>query len=230
MFLLQDKRTAFLVLLALFQVRKVGMLDLSLPSRALYLIFYVDITECIASTSTFKIVNCLCMIICFADTTGGNSTSCSQLESVIIVVILPMSKTDFIANKDRYIASVASTANVTKENVEVLTIDEVSTRSSRDISRLLLATSAVRIQTSVLIAIGQHTNFEDQSLLNSNLNKNGLPSGRLIVLPSGPLSTSLATPVAVASLVFVITTPAPESGCGELFLPLKPLPPPPYLP
>jgi hypothetical protein len=42
--------------------------------------------------------------------------------------------------------------------------------------RLLLAT-AVNVQTSVVTAIGQPTNIKDQSVLNSNLMKNGLPSG-----------------------------------------------------
>uniref|UniRef100_A0A7S0QWG2 NAD(P)(+)--arginine ADP-ribosyltransferase n=1 Tax=Cryptomonas curvata TaxID=233186 RepID=A0A7S0QWG2_9CRYP len=101
-----------------------------------------------------------------------------------------------------YIASVASTAGVNRENVKVLGIEEVSARSSRIITgRLLLATS-VHVQTSVLIPVGQQTNIKDQSLLNTNLNKNGLPSGTLVVQYTYTSATNL-------------TTPAPGSGGSE---------------
>eukprot|EP00291_Cryptomonas_curvata_P014552 CAMPEP_0172154500 /NCGR_PEP_ID=MMETSP1050-20130122/2073_1 /TAXON_ID=233186 /ORGANISM="Cryptomonas curvata, Strain CCAP979/52" /LENGTH=288 /DNA_ID=CAMNT_0012823231 /DNA_START=411 /DNA_END=1277 /DNA_ORIENTATION=- len=113
-----------------------------------------------------------------------------------------MTKTAFIAKEDMYIASVASTAGVNRENVKVLGIEEVSARSSRIITgRLLLATS-VHVQTSVLIPVGQQTNIKDQSLLNTNLNKNGLPSGTLVVQYTYTSATNL-------------TTPAPGSGGSE---------------
>jgi hypothetical protein len=121
------------------------------------------------------------LIKLYAGIQEDGSTSCSQTESVIIVVTLPMSKADFIASEDKYIESVATTANVTRKYVKVLSIDEISTRSSRNISGRLLLVTAVRVLTSVLIAIGQHTNITDESVLNRNLIQNGLPHGTLVV-------------------------------------------------
>ena len=97
------------------------------------------------------------------------------------MISLPMTKTAFKAIEEKYIASVATTAGVTREKVKILSVDEVSTRSSSGINgRLLLATS-VYVQTSVLVPLGQQTSLQDQKVLNSNLNKNGLPSGALVV-------------------------------------------------
>ncbi len=105
-----------------------------------------------------------------------------------------MTKTVFVASQDKYVASVARTAGVNPGSVKILSIDEVSTRSSKIItSRLLLATS-VRVQTSVIISMGQPSNLRDQSLLNSHLNENGLPSGTLIVQSTSNSILDLATP------------------------------------
>jgi hypothetical protein len=130
---------------------------------------------------------------------SGSPTSCAQTENVVIVVTLPMSRTVFIAIEDKYIASVATTAGVIRENVKILSIDEISGRSSKILTRRLLLATSVRVQTSVLIEIGQRSNIKDQSVLNSNLNKNGLPSGTLIVQ-----STYLPADYT--------TTPAPGAG------------------
>jgi hypothetical protein len=130
----------------------------------------------------------------------GNGVSCLQQESVetiFIMVTLPMTKADFIANQDKYIASVATTAGVVPENVKILSIDEVSTSSRIITARSLLATSVI-VQTSVMLALGQQTNIKDQSLLNNNLKVNGLPSGTLVVQYT---YTSIAN-----------VTPAPLSG------------------
>jgi hypothetical protein len=163
----------------------------------------------------FRFTSHLCLIISYAGIQGNGSTSCLQMEAVVFVVILPMSKTDFLANEKLYIASVASTADVNSENVKILSIDEISTRSASS-GRLLMAVS-VNVQTSILIASGQHSNINDQTLLNSNLNKNGLPSGRLIMQSA---YLAIATPAATASSVFVTnTTPAPKSGCSDGELP-----------
>ncbi len=134
----------------------------------------------------------------------GNSipASCSQSEIIVIVVTLPMTKSVFIANEDMYIASVAVTAGVLRENVKILSIDEVSTRSSRIITGRLLLAASVRVQTSVQIAAGQQTNIKDQTVLNSNLNKNGLPSGTLVVQYNYVSGVS-------------ITTPAPGTGGSD---------------
>ncbi len=119
-----------------------------------------------------------------------------------------MTKTIFVANQEKYVASVARTAGVNQENVKILSIDEVSTRSSRIITaRFLLATS-VRVRTSVLVPTGQQANIKDQSLLNRYLNENGLPNSTLTVQSS-------------PDTVFDVVTPAPldkGSGAGSPIL------------
>jgi hypothetical protein len=130
----------------------------------------------------------------------GNKSrvSCSKsenVETIVILVTLPMTKAVFLSNQDRYIASVAATAGVLPENIKIVSIDEISTRSSRIITaRLLLATSVI-VQTSVLIAVGQKTSIKDQSILNSNLNGNGLPSGTLVVQDADKSVADVTTPV-----------------------------------
>jgi hypothetical protein len=116
--------------------------------------------------------------------TQGNSilAYCSlPSETIVLMISLPMTKTAFVAIQDIYIASVATTAGVIRENVKILSIDEVSTRSSRIIAGRFLLSASVRVQTSVLIPVGQQTSIQDQTALNRNLNKNGLPSGTLVV-------------------------------------------------
>jgi hypothetical protein len=127
---------------------------------------------------------------------------CIPSETIVIVVTLPMTKTEFFAIEDKYIVSVATTANVIRENVKVISIDEISTRSFRMIlGRVLLATS-VHVQTSVLVGAGQQTltDINFQSELNRNLNKNGIPSGSLVVQYKKVASVD-------------ITTPAPDLVC-----------------
>ncbi len=146
------------------------------------------------------------MIICDAGIEGNSShgpTSCSKMEVVVIIVTLPLTKIIFILNEDKYIASVATTAHVFPQNVKILRIDEISTRFSRTITGRLLLSTSVRVQTSVLIAIGQQTNIRDQSVLNGNLNKNGLPSGTLVV------QNFLSSVVDVSTLTL---TPTPSPG------------------
>ncbi len=148
----------------------------------------------------------MCIIFDHAAGLQQNSSLafCSQSETIIIVVTLPMTKTIFIASEQKYISSIAMTARVIPENVKILSIDEVSMRSFRNISRRLLLGSSVKVQTSILIAIGQQTYIKDQSVLNSDLNKNGLPSATLVQYTH----TSVGD----------VTTPAPEpkvSGSSE---------------
>lgn len=91
-----------------------------------------------------------------------------------------MSKADFLAGEGKYIRSVAITAGVPSEFVKVLGVDEISTRMFKLASRKLLATS-FNVKTLVLIPSGQQTSITDQSALNANLVKYGLPSGTLVV-------------------------------------------------
>jgi hypothetical protein len=132
----------------------------------------------------------------------GNNTavSCSNsetIETIVIMVTLPMTKSAFIANQDKYIISVARTAGINPENVKILSIEEVSTRSPRIISaRLLLATS-VNVQTSVLISTVQQIYIKDQSLLNRNLVENGLPSGKLVIQDTYKSVLNSTTPAPV---------------------------------
>ena len=117
-----------------------------------------------------------------------------------------MSQAEFIAIEKIYIDCVAATAGVDPENVEILGIDEVSTRKFTAV-RLLLAT-AVRVQTSVLLPVARQNDIEDQSALNRNLNKNGLPSGTLVVQSTNSSGFGTSAPALVASFA----SPMPESG------------------
>ena len=112
-----------------------------------------------------------------------------------------MSKAAFLTLESAYILSIATTAGVNSNSVKVLSVDEFATRSFRIIfARRLLATS-VHVQTSVVIASGQQNLIQDQSALNANLIKNGLPSCTLEVqFPS--------------TAMVGITTPAPN-GLGS---------------
>jgi hypothetical protein len=131
----------------------------------------------------------------------GSLISCTKSQSIVIVVTLPMTKTAFIAIEENYIVSVASTAGVIRENVKILGIDEISTRTSKVFTQRLLLTTSVNVQTSILIAVNEQTYIANQTVLNSNLNKNGLPSGTLVVqYPPGHTVTSLVNE----------TTPAPD--------------------
>lgn len=99
-----------------------------------------------------------------------------------------------MAYQDKYIASVAKTADVIQENVKILSIDELSTESLRIITARSLLAISVSVQTSVLIVIGQQSNIKDQSMLNSNLNENGLPSGTLTVHSSHTSVVNVTAP------------------------------------
>ncbi len=113
---------------------------------------------------------------------------------IVIMVNLPMTKTDFLANQDIYIVSVAKTAGTNPENVKILSVEEVSARSLKIISARLLLATFVRVKTSVLISASQQNNIKDQSLLNSNLNKNGLPSGILVIQYTSVLDATTPAP------------------------------------
>jgi hypothetical protein len=149
-------------------------------------------------------VSCSCLNLFYYDDTAiqenSISDSCSQSETIVIVVMLPMSKTIFVAKEGLYISSIATTAGVSSENVKILSIDEVSTRSSRIVTGRLLLEVSVNVKTSVILAVGQQTYIKDQTVLNSNLNKNGLPSGTLVV--QNPSVVNVTTPVSVSGDLF----------------------------
>ena len=128
--------------------------------------------------------------------------------TIFILVVLPMSKNAFIAAEEGYIESVAATASVIKENVKVLSVDEISTRASKAITLRMLLGTSVSVNTSVILASGQQTNIQDQSVLNENLVKNGLPFGTLTV----QFTTTSAGLVTASSPSTAISTPAPYAG------------------
>jgi hypothetical protein len=171
------------------------------------------------------------MLNCNAAIQGSNSpSSCSKsdiVQAIVIMVTLPMTKTTFIANEDKYIASVATSAGVSQENVKILNVEEVSTRTSRIVSARLLLAISVQVQTSILTPIGQPTHIEDQSVLNSNLIRNGLPSGTLVVQYTYLSVMNITTPAASAEPVgsgtsraetpsVNVTTPAPWPGATKV--------------
>jgi hypothetical protein len=134
-------------------------------------------------------------------------TSCLMV-TILIVVTLPMTKNDFIAKQEKYILSVATTAGVIPEYVNVLSVNETSKSStilpgfvkvkmfneaSALTSRMLLATvqaTSVDVTTSIQFSdnLEQHASIENQSALNENLIQNGLPSctSVVFVLTPGP--------------------------------------------
>ena len=120
-------------------------------------------------------------------------TSCSKSVDIVILVVLPMSKNAFMAAEQGYIESVAATAGVIKENVKILDIEEISTRASKAFALRMLLGTSVSVTTSVLLASGQQTYIQDQSVLNSNLLKNGLPSGTLAVQSNNTQSADSVT-------------------------------------
>jgi hypothetical protein len=129
---------------------------------------------------------------------------------MIVTISLPMTKTAFTAIQEKYIECVAKTADVIPEHVKILSVNEVSTRSSRiTTGRLLLATS-VHVQTSVLVPMGQQARLGDQTALNSNLIKNGLPSGTLVANATttpGPAlvsAASVSTPSNVPKMCMIL--------------------------
>lgn len=68
--------------------------------------------------------------------------------------------------------------------------------------RLLLAAS-VNVQTSVLLAAGQETHIYNQSALNDNLKKFGLPTGTMVLVSHNSASAEPRPPT---------STPAPPSA------------------
>ena len=110
-----------------------------------------------------------------------------------------MSQTEFIAFEGLYIESVATASGANPENVKVLSINEVSTRRLTHV-RLLL-TTAVSVQTSILLVGTQKAYIEDHSVeyqtaLNRNLMNNGLPAGTLLIESTGTsvLGSNSTTP------------------------------------
>ena len=124
---------------------------------------------------------------------NSSLTSCSKSVDIVILVVLPMSKNAFMAAEQGYIESVAATAGVIKENVKILDIEEISTRASKAFALRMLLGTSVSVTTSVLLASGQQTYIQDQSVLNSNLLKNGLPSGTLAVQSNNTQSADSVT-------------------------------------
>ena len=131
--------------------------------------------------------------------------------TILILVVLPLSKNAFMAVEEGYIESVAVTAGVVQENVKILSVDEIFTRDFKATTLRMLLGTSVSVNTSVLLASGQQANIEDQSVLNGNLIENGLPSGTLTVqftTPPGGLETAYSSSAAV-------TTPAPLAYGSE---------------
>jgi hypothetical protein len=93
-----------------------------------------------------------------------------------------MSKTEWISASDRYIYSVAQTAEVNEDNVRILRVEETASRAfeKKGADRLLLA-SSVNVITSILLGCKQPKCALDQPLLNDNLRRNGLPHSNMIL-------------------------------------------------
>jgi hypothetical protein len=128
------------------------------------------------------------------------------VEIVLINVILPLTKTVFTTMQTNFIASVSKTANVIRGNVKILSINELSGRSFGLISRRVLLATSVKVDTSILMEIGQRTDIRDLSVLNNNLKANGLPEG--IFFQTQGYNTAFNGQ----------TTPVPGSGASEFNL------------
>ena len=138
---------------------------------------------------------------------NSSFTSCLQSELISIVVTLPMSKADFTVLQDKYIDSVAAFAGVIPANVYVVSIDEISTRSSKAIAIRLLLATFVRIHTSILVVKDQETQIQDESGINFYLHQNGLPAGTLDLAVHSAVTAVFSTESFVA-----VTTPTPQSS------------------
>ena len=160
---------------------------------------------------------------------AGNSilSSCSQTEIVVIAVVLPMSKSDFTVQEDSYTQSVAVTANVMPEQIHILSIEEISVSSQRIAVRFLLSIY-VRVQTSILLVKGQQSRISDRSILNANLNKNGLPSCTSFFVQnttststdSDQVSSSTPTPQILGSATVTPPPSGSESSAAASSIPL----------
>jgi hypothetical protein len=121
-----------------------------------------------------------------------------------------MSKTEFIAVEEKYIVSVATTFGIIKESVNVLNIEETSTRDLNMVALRMLLEKSVSVKTSVLLANGRQIKMQDHSILNLNLLKNGLPNGTLVLATSSVNKNEHST----SNLSSVTATPIPY-GSGS---------------
>ena len=140
---------------------------------------------------------------------GNNSLDvCIPSETVIIVVTLPMSKAEFFSDESTFISSVATAANCVPANVKILSVEETSTRAFRTVTARALLVNSVQVTTSILIYKEQQTPVIDQSFLNSELSKFGMPNGSVVFLNS-------SVPVLNSTVVMISTTALNGSGNGS---------------
>ena len=128
--------------------------------------------------------------------------------TVVIVVVLPMDLASFNTSMSKFLASVASTANVPIQNVTILSAKEFSARRARAAAKRLLSGFFVSVQTAIITTASNVDVAQNQKVLDLNLAQNGMPSGTIAdVSVSVTTATSLspnASPTAAASHVPVV--------------------------
>ena len=117
---------------------------------------------------------------------SGDGTTCTSSGSLntatlIILVTLPMSVAEFVADEQKYILSVASAASVQASSVQILNFTAVSTRRMYGVTRRSLMSTAVQVKT-LISSTTESTILISEQNLNTNLNENGMPGGLLIIL------------------------------------------------
>ena len=92
-----------------------------------------------------------------------------------------MTKQDFLVKQVQYVNSIAIAANSVIQDIQITDVTEVFRRSVLFSTKRFLLGTSVQVQTSVKTSSDRLTSLEDQSLINSYLNQNGLPNGTLII-------------------------------------------------
>ena len=154
--------------------------------------------------STADTVVCTCEVGYSGDGTVCAASSSSQIATVIILITLPLSITDFRSDESKFIASVASAASVETSSVDILNVTDVSTRRMYVVTRRMLMGSSVQVKTSISSTTENNIAIQ-QEVLNANLHTNGLPSGTLTILSN--ISASTLSP---------ISSPAPSSKTSTI--------------
>ena len=132
-------------------------------------------------------------VICTCDAGySGNGTVCTRLlgtATLVMLVTLPMTLTEFEADENKYIFCVAAAANVATSSVEVLNVTAVSSRRIYGATQRFLMSASVQVETSIS-STTENEIMINSGILNAYLIQNGMPLGSLTILSNVSASTS----------------------------------------
>ena len=143
--------------------------------------------------STADTVVCTCEVGYSGDGTECAASSSLQIATIVILVTLPLSITEFRSDESKFIASVASAASVKTSSVDILNVTDVSTRRMYGVTKRMLMGPSVQVKTLISSPTENEIAIQ-QDVLNVNLHTNGLPSGMLTILSNISSSTPTSSP------------------------------------